>query len=198
MIGGPQSEQSGIPAERGRSSFEAPDVDGLFAAFDRKRAQAAGPGLVIVFAACAEPAMRLRNEIEKLGAVVMIVEDVFVSESWVASLDERVACMIFDMRFLASRGAEELPARLRAAAANPAIILLTETRAVAAASVKGNDMAEIALSTPVTGSELRLGVLSAIERRQSRFFPLSGLFRRPVFGAATARLAAPEEGGSRP
>lgn len=64
------------PTRFERSPFGALDEDRLFAAFDENKARSAERmGLVIILAADAPPTLALRDEAEKLGAAVMIVQN---------------------------------------------------------------------------------------------------------------------------
>lgn len=155
------------PFERrsGKSLFTAIDADRLFAGLDENRERSAETiGLVVLFAAFDHSAMTLRKEVEKLGAVVMIIEDPFLPESWIASRDKQIGCLIFDTRYLASKGAKGVPARLRGAAPSPAIIMLGDTSCPVGSA--DSEPAEVILPTPVGGTELRLGILSAIDMRR--------------------------------
>lgn len=154
------------------SPFEAPDEGRLFAAFDENRARAAGGrGLVVIFAACGTPAARLCDEVVKLGSPVMLIEDALVSAPWFAARDGEIACVVFDMRHLASRGATSLPGRLRAAAPGPAIVLLTDAGSPLFPDPGSDPPAEVMLPAPATGTELRLGILSAIGMRRMGIMP---------------------------
>ncbi len=155
-----------LSRNRPRPSFDAPDEDRLFAVFDENTARSGAElGLIVIFAAFSRSALALRDEVAKLGCAVMVVADVHVSETWMAARDGLITCMLFDARYLESRAAEGLPARMRSAAAHPAIVRLGG--GANHRCPDDHDPGEVALPVPATGTEIRLAVLSAIEARRA-------------------------------
>ncbi|MFE3839523.1 hypothetical protein [Pseudogemmobacter sonorensis] len=155
-----------------------PEIDAglerIFHTFDQ-RLSGVGAGLrPIAFVTSYDSAGRqLCTWVEELGAIVMIITDRSIPPEWISNRNGKLECLVINEAYTGPAAGASIASRFRQYAPEvPIVVLRSAAFEPNSARVwAGIDAPGVSVRLPVGRTELKLGVLSAIDRLSGEASP---------------------------